>query len=70
MQAEGLAKVSDTGAIQAVCAEVMAESPGQVAAYKGGKTGLIGWFVGQAMRKSGGKADPNLVRATFEELLI
>ncbi len=69
VQAEGLAKVSDTGAIQAVCAEVLAENPDQVTAYKNGKVTLIGWFVGQVMRKSRGKADPQVVKSVLEELL-
>jgi aspartyl-tRNA(Asn)/glutamyl-tRNA(Gln) amidotransferase subunit B len=69
VQAEGLAKVSDTGAIQAACAAVLAENPEQVASYKSGKVTLIGWFVGQVMRKSGGKADPQLVRSTLEAML-
>jgi len=66
---EGLAQVSDASQIRAICEEVLAENPEQVASYKSGKTSLIGWFVGQAMRKSGGKADPQRVRALFEELL-
>ena len=69
VQAEGLAKVSDQEAIRSVCAEVLAEAPEQVAAYKQGKTTLIGWFVGQAMKKSRGKADPQLTRTLLEELL-
>ncbi len=69
VQAEGLAKVSDTSAIRAVSAEVLAENPDQVAAYRNGKTTLIGWFVGQVMKKSRGKADPQLARSTLEELL-
>jgi aspartyl-tRNA(Asn)/glutamyl-tRNA(Gln) amidotransferase subunit B len=69
VQAEGLAKVSDTGAIQAACAAVLAENPEQVASYQSGKVTLIGWFVGQVMRKSGGKADPQLVRTTLEAML-
>jgi aspartyl-tRNA(Asn)/glutamyl-tRNA(Gln) amidotransferase subunit B len=69
VQAEGLAKVSDTEAIRVVCAEVLVENPDQVSSYKAGKTGLIGWFVGQAMKKSRGKADPQLVRTLLEEML-
>jgi aspartyl-tRNA(Asn)/glutamyl-tRNA(Gln) amidotransferase subunit B len=69
VQTEGLAKVSDRSAIQTVCAEVLAENPVQVADYRGGKTTLIGWFVGQVMRKSQGKADPQLVRQILEEQL-
>jgi aspartyl-tRNA(Asn)/glutamyl-tRNA(Gln) amidotransferase subunit B len=69
VQQEGLALVSDQGAIQNLCAEVLAENPDQVASYRNGKATLIGWFVGQVMRKSHGKADPQLVRATLENLL-
>lgn len=69
VQAEGLAKVSDTGAIQAVVAEVLAESPEQVASYKSGKVTLMGWFVGQVMKKSRGKADPQTAKAVLEREL-
>jgi len=69
VQREGLAKVSDSEAIRAVCAEVLAEVPDQVAAYRAGKTTLIGWFVGQVMKKSRGKADPQVAKALLEELL-
>jgi len=66
---EGLAQVSDLNLIRQICQDVLAENPEQAANYKSGKTTLIGWFVGQAMRKSGGTADPQRVRALFEELL-
>ncbi len=69
VKAECLAQVSDQEAIRALCAEVLAENPEQVTSYKGGKVSLIGWFVGQAMRKSRGKADPQRVRSLLEELL-
>ncbi len=69
VQQEGLALVSDEDAIRDLCAEVLAENPEQVASYRNGKVTLIGWFVGQVMRKSRGKADPQLVRSTLESLL-
>jgi len=69
VQADGLARVSDTDAIRAVCAEVLAENPEPVATYKAGKVTLMGWFVGQVMKKSRGKADPQVVKAILEELL-
>jgi aspartyl-tRNA(Asn)/glutamyl-tRNA(Gln) amidotransferase subunit B len=69
VQQEGLAQVSDQDAILSLCAEVLAENPQQVASYRDGKASLIGWFVGQVMRKSRGKADPQLVRSTLESLL-
>ncbi len=69
VQAEGLGKVSDAGAIRTACAEVLAESPEQVAAYKAGKVTLIGWFVGGVMKKMRGKADPQMAKTILEELL-
>jgi aspartyl-tRNA(Asn)/glutamyl-tRNA(Gln) amidotransferase subunit B len=47
----------------------MDDNPDQVVAYRNGKETLIGWFVGQVMRNSRGKADPQATRALFEELL-
>jgi len=69
VQEQGLARVSDEEAIRKVSEEVLAENPEQVAAYQGGKTTLIGWFVGQVMKKSRGKADPQLARTLLEKLL-
>lgn len=69
VEKEGLAKVSDNAAIRAVAQEVLAENPKEVEAFKGGKDTLMGWFVGQVMRKMRGKADPNIARQVLEELL-
>ena len=69
VQEEGLGQVSDEDSIRGVVAEVLAENPGQVAAYQGGKVTLIGWFVGQVMKKSQGKADPQIARKILEDLL-
>ena len=66
---EGLGLVSDDSAIRAVCEEVLAESPNEVAAYKAGKVTLIGWFVGGVMKKMRGKADAALARKILEEIL-
>jgi aspartyl-tRNA(Asn)/glutamyl-tRNA(Gln) amidotransferase subunit B len=66
---EGLGLVSDDNAIRAVCQEMLAENPNEVAAYKGGKVTLIGWFVGGVMKKMRGKADAALARKILEELL-
>ena len=68
--AEGLAKVSDDFAIRTVCQEILAENPKEVESYKSGKVTLIGWFVGQVMKKMRGKADASLARTIFEELLL
>ncbi len=69
VEAEGLAQVSDTGAIREIAERIVAENPDNVEKYKSGKDSLIGWFVGQVMRESRGKADPNLAREVLEELL-
>lgn len=63
---QGLKQVSDTGAIEAAIDEVMAANPGQVEEYRGGKDKLMGFFVGQVMRATKGKANPQ----TLNDLLI
>jgi aspartyl-tRNA(Asn)/glutamyl-tRNA(Gln) amidotransferase subunit B len=67
--AEGLSQVSDDSRLRLLAEEVLAESPDQLNAYRNGKTTLIGWFVGQVMRKTGGKAEPQRTRAILEDLL-
>ena len=66
---KGLVQVSDSSAIDAVVAEVLAENPAEVEAYRGGKTKLMGFFVGQVMRKMKGKANPALVNEALGRLL-
>jgi aspartyl-tRNA(Asn)/glutamyl-tRNA(Gln) amidotransferase subunit B len=68
---EGLGQVSDEAALRTAIEAVVAESPGQVATYRSGKTSTLGWFVGQVMRRTGGKANPQLaselLKRTLEE---
>jgi aspartyl-tRNA(Asn)/glutamyl-tRNA(Gln) amidotransferase subunit B len=66
---EGLAKVSDNSAIRTVVEQVIAESPKEVGAFKAGKVGLMGFFVGLVMKKMQGKADAQMARTLLEELL-
>jgi len=66
---EGLAQVSDDSAIRAICQQLIADSPAEVESFRGGKETLLGWFVGQVMKKMGGKADPKLARQVLMELL-
>ena len=61
VEREGLSQVSDTGAIEAAIRDVIASSADQVATYKKGRTNTIGWFVGQVMKKTGGRANPKIV---------
>jgi Asp-tRNA(Asn)/Glu-tRNA(Gln) amidotransferase B subunit len=62
--------VSDTAELEPIVARILDASPGQVAAYKGGKEGLLGYFVGQVMKETGGKANARavseLVRARLQ----
>jgi len=53
--------LGDSSELEPVVDRILAESPGQVAAYKGGKEGLLGYFVGQVMKETQGKADPKVV---------
>jgi aspartyl-tRNA(Asn)/glutamyl-tRNA(Gln) amidotransferase subunit B len=61
IEEQGLVQVSDTGEIDALIDEVIAANPGQVAAYRGGKEALFGFFVGQVIKASKGKANPKIV---------
>ncbi|WP_137899878.1 Asp-tRNA(Asn)/Glu-tRNA(Gln) amidotransferase subunit GatB [Sphingomonas sp. 2SG] len=65
----GLKQTSDTGAIEAVIAEVIARSPNQLAQYRGGKETLFGFFVGQTMKAMGGKANPAVVNELLKKAL-
>jgi len=62
---KGLTQISDPAAIERAIDEVMARSPGQLADYRAGKDKLFGYFVGQVMKATGGKANP----AQLNELL-
>jgi Asp-tRNA(Asn)/Glu-tRNA(Gln) amidotransferase B subunit len=65
----GLAQVSDEAAIAAMVDEVIAANPDKVEAYRGGKTQLMGFFVGQTVRASQGKANPQVVQKLLAERL-
>ena len=66
---KGMRQVTDTGAIDAVIREVMDANAGQVEQYRAGKDRLLGFFVGQVMKASRGKANPELVNERLRELL-
>ncbi len=65
IESRGLKQITDTGAIEKAIDEVMARNPGQLAEYRSGKDKLFGFFVGQVMKATGGKANP----AQLNELL-
>jgi aspartyl-tRNA(Asn)/glutamyl-tRNA(Gln) amidotransferase subunit B len=60
VETRGLGMISDPAAITAIVEELLAAHPEEVEAFRGGKTKLQGFFVGQLMKKTGGKADPKL----------
>lgn len=67
--AEGLRAVTDGGAVEAACRAVLDASPKQVAQYRAGKTGVMGYFVGQVMKATGAQADPKAVDAALRKIL-
>jgi aspartyl-tRNA(Asn)/glutamyl-tRNA(Gln) amidotransferase subunit B len=69
VEARGLRQTSDTGAIDAAIAEVIAANPDKVADYRGGKDKLFGFFVGQVMKAMAGKANPQVVNALLRKAL-
>ena len=69
IQAKGLRQVSDSDTLQAAVAEVLAANPDKVAAYHGGKEKLLGFFVGQVMRATQGKANPQMVNTLLRQQL-
>ncbi|MDQ6955020.1 MAG: Asp-tRNA(Asn)/Glu-tRNA(Gln) amidotransferase subunit GatB [Mariprofundaceae bacterium] len=69
IEEKGLKQVSDTGAIDAMILDIMAANQGQVEAYRSGKDKLFGFFVGQVMKASKGKANPGMVNQRLKELL-
>jgi aspartyl-tRNA(Asn)/glutamyl-tRNA(Gln) amidotransferase subunit B len=61
--------VSDTDELGPIVDRILSENPGQVDAYRGGKEGLLGFFVGQVMKETEGKADPRVVNQLVREKL-
>ncbi|MEZ5429216.1 MAG: Asp-tRNA(Asn)/Glu-tRNA(Gln) amidotransferase subunit GatB [Pyrinomonadaceae bacterium] len=66
---QGLEQISDAGEIERIVAEVMEKNAAQVEAYRGGNEKLLGFFVGQVMKASGGKANPQIVNQVLREKL-
>lgn len=69
IDALGLKQVTDTGAIEAMCDEIIAANPDKVEQYKGGKDKLFGFFVGQVMKASKGSANPQAVNELLKSKL-
>ncbi len=69
VEEKGLTQITDTDAIDAVIAGVIANNPKEVEAFQNGKTKLMGFFVGQVMRETRGKANPKLVNDILKQKL-
>jgi aspartyl-tRNA(Asn)/glutamyl-tRNA(Gln) amidotransferase subunit B len=69
VEREGLKQISDTGALEKIVDDVIAASPKQVEQYRSGKTTVIGYLVGQAMKASRGQANPATVSEIFKARL-
>lgn len=69
VEEKGLKQESDLGALEALCKEVMEANPKAVAEYKAGKTASINFLKGQAMKRSQGKANPNIIGEVLAKLL-
>ena len=68
VEKQGLKQVSDTGELEAIIDKLIAENPGQAAQVKE-KPQAIGWFVGQIMKATGGKANPGVINQMLKAKL-
>jgi aspartyl-tRNA(Asn)/glutamyl-tRNA(Gln) amidotransferase subunit B len=69
IEREGLKQISDTGALEKIVDEVIAANPKQLEQYRGGKTTVMGFFVGQVMKASRGQANPAVVNELLRKKL-
>ena len=69
VEKKGLSQITDEGAIKAIVQKVVDANPNQVEAYKNGKTNLLGFFVGQVMKETKGRANPKTVNELLKEII-
>jgi aspartyl-tRNA(Asn)/glutamyl-tRNA(Gln) amidotransferase subunit B len=69
VEEKGLSQISDPAQIEAMIDEVLAANPDELAAYRGGKKKLQGFFVGQIMKRSNGRVDPKLTNQLLSKKL-
>jgi aspartyl-tRNA(Asn)/glutamyl-tRNA(Gln) amidotransferase subunit B len=69
VEARGLRQVSDESLISSLVAQILSENPKEVTSYRAGKAGVVNFLFGQVMKKAGGKANPQVVRAELERQL-
>jgi len=69
VEEHGMKQLSDAGELEAIITAIVEANPDQVSAYRGGKTGLMGFFVGQVMKETKGQANPKVVNEILGRLL-
>ena len=69
IDAQGLKQITDEGAIEAMVDQVIADNPDQVEQFKAGKGKVLGFFVGQVMKASKGKANPQQINQLLNQKL-
>ena len=69
VESQGLVQISDTGALEAIIDQVLAANPKELEQYRNGKTKLLGFFVGQVMKQTGGRADPKQTNQLLDQKL-
>ncbi len=69
VEEKGLKQITDTGEIEAIVDDLIANSDKQVQQYRDGNTKIAGWFVGQVMKATQGKANPQIVNKLLQEKL-
>lgn len=69
VEEKGLKQVSDEGALREICQKIIDDNANQADAYKAGQTKLLGFFVGQAMKMTKGKGNPQLINKILKDIL-
>ena len=69
VEKKGLSQITDEGAIKEIVQKIVDANPAQVQAYKNGKTNLLGFFVGQVMKETKGRANPKTVNELLREII-
>ena len=69
VEKQGLSVISDDGAIREIAQKIIDSNPGQTEQYRSGKDKLFGFFVGQVMKETKGRANPQMINDILKELL-
>ena len=69
IEEKGLVQITDEGALSKTIAEIIGKNPAQAEQYRGGKEKVFGFFVGQVMKATAGKANPQLINDLLKKML-